>query len=234
MNKEELSKILHIDTELYRYDLSDSLPNDWTTDYHSIEYSYDRGFKNKCGSFFFYDNEQTSLDVLKNAAQMRGVHVATITSCHTLKEVTLLDLSKYDSPSQLLCCLYKNGIDVFNKGFYCYDEDHSKDRKIDEMKESLVAILTKDNKTMEDMLSNINTANKINEFFYSKKCSPCKCRYLGQLFTDFDNGPKFKKMLLDKDYDGYCFREDPCGMTYCIFDQNVLSAPNHKTIVVNI
>lgn len=230
MNKEELSKILHIDTEFYRYDLSDSLPNDWTTDYHSIEYSYDRGFKNICGSFFFYDNEQTALDVLKNAAKKRNVHAATITSCHILKEITLLDLSKNVSPSQLLCCLYKNGIDVFKKDFYRYDEDPSKDRKIDEMKESIEAIVTRDNKAREDMSFIIKTATKINDFFYSKKCSPCECRYLGQLFTDFDNGLKFKKMLLDKGYDGYCCMETLNGVTYCIFDHNVLSSPIHRLI----
>ena len=231
INEEELSRILNCNTELYRYDLDDNLPDDWTTDYHSKEYTCDRGFKNKCGAFFFFDNKQTALDVFKYAAE-KGAREGTITTCYIKKQVSLLDLSDFQFPSGILCFLNKNGMSVFNKGFYRYGENQSEDVLFDDIKALIDEILSRENDTLEDMSFIINKSNQINEFFYFKECSPCKCRYIGQLLTDFDNGPKFKEILLDKGYDGYCFKEIPKGVTYCIFDHNVLSAPRHEKIII--
>lgn len=222
---------LHCNTELYRYDLDDNLPDDWTTYYHSKQYTFDRGFKNICGAFFFFDNKQTALDVFKNAAE-KGAREGTITTCYIKKQVSLLDLSYCQTPSEILCFLNKNGMSVFNKGFYRYGKNQLEDVLFDKIKALIDEILTKENDTMEGMSFIINKSTQINEFFYFKECSPCECRYIGQLLTDFNNGPKFKEILLAKGYDGYCHKETPKGVTYCIFDHNVLSAPRHEKIII--
>lgn len=226
----ELSISLPVGKKFFRYDLGTDLPHVWSTDYHSVEYSYVRGYKNICGAFFFYDNKDTALDVLTLARKRKDISPNTITSCHLIKEVSLLDFSKYESPAQLLSNLYNHGINVFGKGFCRYGNGPEDDVLIDTLKEDFETIIHTKKQTLNDFSMIIEKTTKINDFFYTRYLKGCECRYIGQLFTDFDNGPLFKQMLIQSGSYGYCFRESPTGLTYCLFDSDVLSSPTQEQV----
>lgn len=64
--------------------------------------------------------------------------------------------------------------------------------------------------------------DKFNAFFHNT------VGYVGQLLTDFNNGPKFKAVLHARNIDGYIFEEEARTHkpTFCIFDYGRLSAPH--------
>ena len=221
------SKTLRKNTNLYRYDLTDNTPKNWSTDVHSVEYSTGRGYKNNCGAFFFFDNITAAEKLCEKAKKEANIQTSTITSCHTTKDLTFLNLSEYENPSQMICNLYEKGIDIFNKGFVKFGEDPTDDASIDVLKEAFVKVLNTSKETKEGLSIITQYSQKINDFFdsFESERKGHACRYICQLLTDFDNGPIFKKMLLEKGFDGYCFREDPGSLTYCIFDSHALSSP---------
>ena len=213
-------------TKLFRYCLGDNMPLEWTTHYHSPEYhSPVYGEKNQIGAFFFYCDEVTARNVL-NAAIKKAVSSGkkynriTITTCQTIADLNLLDLTRCVRPVQVLNVLFDNDIDVLTTNFYKYLEG----TKVpfctirDCHKYIMDNERTKDRAVKNEIN---NRGNKIDNFFL---CN------MGYLLTDFNNGHIFKEQLLDKGYEGYRFMEERSSSTICIFDSSKLSAPCHTIV----
>lgn len=82
--------------------------------------------------------------------------------------------------------------------------------------------------TDQECVELLQLANIITKFIEPKRGND-SYRYLGQLLTDFENGPIFKKLVIQREYNGYLFYEHdrncPMVTTYCFFDSASLSKP---------
>lgn len=222
--KQYKKMVLSTDTNLYRYNLSDKMPDVWSTEYKSPEYHYDiYGDKNQIGAFFFYIKEGTAKEVLNVAisdANKRGESYSkcTITHCKTTRDINILDLTGCTNPINILNKLYDENIDVLTKDFSLFV-----DNKSFEMIRKDYDFLIK-NDTKLDCKKRMHYADKINKFFCYKVNLLC------QRLTDFGNGKPFKKLLTEKGYEGYQFNEESSSPTICLFDSNKLTSPIHTNV----
>lgn len=224
------SRILSQGTSLFRYNIGIDLPVIWDDTYHSPEYANTiYGPKNQIGAFFFYEQETTARAVLEIArGNLKGDEDintnSSITYCHLMTDVKLLDISGWAYPMQVLRVLIEEGIDVLTNDFVKHD---GKDCPFSELKADYdfvisneeVGLCSKEGKKI------MRAADRINKFFHKE----VETRYIGQLLTDFENGKSFKAQLMVKGFDGYCFTEE-VSPTICIFDSSKLSKPIHKVI----
>jgi hypothetical protein len=220
--------VLNKGTHLYRYCLGDNAPAVWSKDYFSPEYNYPKyGRKNQIGAFFFYLDEQTARNVLGQAlknSSKRGESYPqnTITTCETIEDISLLDITGCDRPIKILNVLYDAKIDVLTNDFvrHLYG-----DVPFDVIRAYHQFIMEHENDNeVHISREKINYAAKIDDFFQFL------VGYTGQLLTDFGNGVHFKRLLLEKGYEGYQFMEESSSPTICIFDSSKLSSPIHIMI----
>lgn len=205
------------------------MPEDWITSYHSPEYhSNDYGDKNQIGAFFFYKDEETARNVLgvavKNSVKRGEIYkVNTITSCQTTLDINLLDITGCQRPVNILNVLHDEGIDILTnefvrhlngiqtfdtiRGLHQYILDHESEYECPVNREK------------------INCAVMIDVFFQ------CLVGYTGQLMTDFGNGMVFKRLLIEKGYEGYQFMEEKSSPTICLFDSSKISKPTHQKVI---
>ncbi len=221
--------ILPAHSSLYRYDLKKP-PSQWSVDFHEYHY-VGYGFKNISGSFFFYDNIEDCHRTSKNEKDFNGYYYLTL--CHNVREINLLDI-RAKKMMGILTILYENNINVLVPEFNTYSlyEVRPLSTISYDFEIFLHLLNNKEKNSIEDC-KQLNLANKIADFIEPQKGNN-NFRYLGQLLTDFDNGPVFKRMLIQKGFDGYMFYEHdidtPCVTSYCIFESSLLSSPICKII----
>lgn len=217
--------ILPKGTILYRYNLGIDAPQFWSTDYYSPEYySTKYGRKNQIGAFFFYLDEQTARNVLGQAiknSSNRGEDYPnnTITTCQTLEDIQLLDITGCQRPVQILNILYDEGIDVLTAEFVRHLNGDTPFTVIREYHQFIIQ--HEKEKEWPINREKMNYAAKIDDFFQ------WLVGYTGQLLTDFENGVPFKRKLQEKGYEGYQFMEEKSSPTICIFELEKLTAPEH-------
>ena len=223
MRKEENCIILEPGDTLYRYDLGNNLPNDWSAEYSSPEYySHNYGRKNVIGAFFFFENKQAAKETLAQAIYNQKVKnkeydCGTITYCNVTNDIKLLDLTTgLFNCSNIISVLYDLDIDVVSNKFYNYQ----KRLPYSSIGNAVKAL------SSDDYHIKLNAAKEINEFFLY-----CP-RLLGQSLTDFNNGVDFKKILNEKGFEGYVFNESPTSDTYCLFKADKISNPKHEEIYI--
>ena len=215
--------VLNPGDQLYRYGIGDHFPNQWDIDVHSVEYRDDKlGYKNQIGALFFYDNERTALNVLSSAINRqkdKGIIIedAIISTATVIEEITLLDLeSGISRCTQMLSCLYDLGIDVMTDEF----RSHQRNESFGSIRERFHELYS------DDWNARMSSAKIIDDFFFNLP------PLLGQSLTDFDNGPKFKRLLEEHQYEGYVFMEEYSSNTYCIFSSQKLSCPTHRHVAI--
>lgn len=215
-------------TMLYRYNLGNGVPEAWSTDFHSPEYvNGDLGYKNQIGAFFFYFNEETAINVLTTAIKKANSKATkyqnnTITSCQLMDDIRILDLTKCETPLCVITKLWDKGIDVLNDNFLRHDNGVF---PFGSLAESFCYIQeTEGSSNWNAICKRLHCAKEINDFFYNL------VGYTGQLLTDFENGERFKALLLEKGYEGYLFDEEKTSPTLCIFDSAKLSSPTHAVL----
>lgn len=212
-------------TFLYRYSLGVEVPSDWSTDYYSPEYYFSQyGRKNQIGAFFFYLDEQTARNVLGQAiknSSKRGDEYPnnTITTCQTLEDIQLLDITGCQRPVHILNILYDEGIDVLTDEFVRHLKGVTPFSVIREYHHFIMEHETETEWPVNR--EKMNYAAKNDDFFQ------WLVGYTGQLLTDFENGAPFKRKLQEKGYEGYRFMEEKSSPTICIFESKKLSAPKH-------
>ena len=222
MRKQDYMLILEKGDALYRYILMTPPPQEWSTCLHNPEYdSIELGPKNIIGAFFFYDTPVAAKKVLAQAIVNQqkienNYTYATVTCCLVTDDIILLNLES----GILNCCdmisaLNRIGINIVSSSFYNYKKHLPFSSITSEMKKL----------NSGDKIERETAANSIESFF-------CYPPYLGQTLTDFNNGPIFKNMLKKKGLEGYVFMELLDSNTYCLFDSNKLTAPNHSKIVI--
>lgn len=223
MRKEENCIILELGDQLYRYDLGDHLPDNWSTDYYNPEYITPQyGRKNAIGAFFFYNDCRAAKQTLAQAIhdQTKKGHkydLGTITYCEVTDEIRLLDpqTGLYQC-SNIISVLLELDIDIISDRFYNYPFKQSY---------SILANAV-DNFYSDKLNTRLEAAREINQFF--KQYPPL----LGQSLTDFGNGEPFKEMLQSKNYEGYVFMENLISDTFCLFNSNKITSPTHKIVCV--
>lgn len=223
MRKEENCIILENGDALYRYDLEENLPDDWDPNYHNFEYSGSRyGFKNAIGAIFLFDKKLTAKQILSGAINNqkekgREITRATITTVTVNEDIKLLDLStRIFRCSQLLSVLYELDMDVTELELKNFQQD----LPFKSIHDKLIDLYS------EDPTKRMTSAYEIDKFFYGMT------NLLGQTLTDFQNGVLFKKLLEDRQFEGYVFWENPSSDTYCILSPSKLSNPIHDIIDV--
>lgn len=221
--------ILPAHTPLYRYDLKEP-PKEWSTSFH--EYKYEGwGNKNIIGAFFFYDNIENCQSTCANEANYQGTYY--LTKCETAREANLLCLC-FEKMIRLLDVLYHEGIDVFNSEMCTFSTGDARplSNKSEEF-ERYIKLVDKEQKSDKDCMKLLSLVNDITQYIEPSRGN-ANFRYMGQLLTDFMNGPIFKRYLSENGYEGYVFFEHdegtPCVKTYCFFDQTLLSTPSCEKI----
>lgn len=220
--------ILPKETMLYRYNLGDNAPEEWSDRFHSPEYEDSKlGFKNQIEAFFFYRDEKTARNVLAIAIDKASkcgndYNRCTITSCTLTDDLNILDITECGHPMCVLYKLWSEGINVLNGNFIKHDNGAFSFSALAEPFRYIIE--SKGSESLEEMCKRIRCAKKINDFFHNL------VGYTGQLLTDFENGGIFKKLLLEKGYEGYQFDEEPTSPTVCILDSAKLSPPQHTYI----
>ena len=220
--KEDYEIVVKPGDMFYRYNLGANVPNHWSLEYVSPEYVFPNlGAKNKIGAFFFYNTNEAAINTLSQALineQLRGVNydVSIITSCCASKEMYMLDLSKCNWCAQIIYVLFQLGINVVSDNFFL----HQRNRSFAALKEQFELL------SSDDCILKLRAISTIDEFFFNNK--PLLC----QTLTDFGNGKHFKRLLQDKGYDGYVFKESPDGNTFCLFTSDNLSSPQQDYIEI--
>lgn len=218
MRVEENSIILEAGDKLYRYDLCDNLPKEWSTNYSSVEYNHSKwGRKNAIGAFFFYGVEKTAKQTLAQAIysqRKKGIDIkyCTLTYCIVVSEIKLLYLkTKLFSSSELIKLLNSLGIDIINGNYYNYKAD---------------TVVSEISDEVRSLLNGGGIYNaKIEDFFFFPQ-------YFSQNLTDFENGKHFRLELEKMGFEGYVFEEAIDSDTYCMFYSNKLSDPFHNKIFI--
>lgn len=224
MKKELNTIILEKGDSLYRYDLGDCHPAEWSICHPNPEYlTKQYGPKNQIGAFFFFDKESTAKQVLSQAVvnqEKKGINYSkgTITSCEVTDSIVLLDLeTDLIGCSNIISVLYELDLNVISNKFYNFQ----KKQPFEQLKEAISNLYS------DQPLIKLSAANEINEFFCS--CPP----YLGQLLTDFKNGIAFKALLEMQGYEGYVFMEQFSSNTYCLLSSDKISPPRHQIIDID-
>ena len=226
--------ILEPGSQLYRYDIIQP-PKEWSTDYTNPEYSYPHtGSKNQIGAFFFFNSAYTALETGKCALvneKKKGVsyHGIWLTKCVIKTSVKLLDLRDSIVCIELLAALNKAGFTIYSDELKSWDGiPFSKLANIIQPVEDIVLLDT-------SWVNNEETTRKVQksimEMQKTLKIENTHIGHLLQLLTDFSNGFYFRKVLLDKGYEGYIFNETNrpfSGIgtdTICIFDSTKFQPP---------
>ena len=155
----------------------------------------------------------------KNNQLKKGIAIseATITEVAVQSDIVLLDLaSGIERCTNLLSVLREINLDVINDSFINYSQTGYP--PFSAIKKDF------DNIYSNDYSVKNKAADIVEKFFFTL------LPLLGQLLTDFDNGFVFRKMLLEKGYEGYVFNEEPTSPTYCLFFPEKLSRPYHQII----
>lgn len=220
--------ILPTGTNLYRYNLGNDIPEEWSTEYHSPEYHSDEyGDKNQIGAFFFYPDEDTAHNVLraaieKAAKQGKNYLNNTLTCCQTIADINILNLTGCDRPVQMLNILHDEGIDVLTSDFSRHLNGVQSFEDIRGYHQYIM-----DNENTNDIFVKYEMndyAAKIDNFFQ------WLVGYTGQVLTDFENGIPFKRQLEEKGYEGYQFMEEKSCPTICLFNSSKLTSPIHQMV----
>lgn len=217
---------------LYRYDLKQP-PEDWSVDFKNPEYVYpDRGIKNQIGAFFFFNSIQYTSKTASYAFRKNkdifydGIW---ITKCIIKEPIKLLDLRDSIVCVELFAALDKAGYPIFCDKLKSWDGiPFTKLLNIIQPIEGIVLLDS-------NWQYNQNTERKVQKTIIEMQkilnIDNCHIGHLLQLLTDFSNGFYFRKVLLDKGYEGYIFNETNrpfSGIgtdTICIFDSTKFQPP---------
>lgn len=218
---------ISISPKLFRYDL-DEPPVDWSTNFFSNEKNYYDpilGHKNKAGLFFFADSKDLAKRLGCIAAKRENKDMYYLTQLDAFDaHVQLINFSKNDNIFFMLCTLIDMNIDVLSNKFQTYNK-LPKEQYFSDFKSIFeLAEVEKDYNNKRQLLDQLKIGTLSVEDF----------GVFGQRLTDFDNGLAFKSLVksLDSDIDGYVWKENTEGLTYCFFDSDKL--PTKNTMVINI
>lgn len=222
--------------QLWRYDVSVP-PDEWDTGYRSIEYTYPDAleslrYKNQINAAYFYDDKLQAFLTGMTAAKNQKQDNFWLTSTYILPTTNLLDLRfhyyktekvPHQTPLMIINRLYHIGIDVLTDEYLRYDGKNGNITPLSYLKSSFEGINELDeirDKSIHQMSQVSHLVDEFNTFFHNS------IGFVGQLLTDFSNGPKFKAALQARNIDGYIFEEEAYTHkpTYCIFDYGNLSS----------
>ena len=208
------------ETKLFRYDLM-CPPPAWSNDFHSVEYSKDKKgetkYKNTAGLFFFFDNKKTAMFTADMAMGRLGKAEFWLTSTTTKEEANLLDL-RGGATLAMMNSLRCAGIDIFNQNM-----------TVSGMEDDTTPL-----SSLGTLFFCVIDSNVPNNEDYHKAyldlhkpfiCPGNPFSLLGQRLTDYENGSIFKKLLKEKNYDGYIFDESFGGSTICLLNAEKLTNP---------
>ena len=203
---------------LYRYDLV-CPPSDWSEKFKSPEYVYNEEsdtlkIKNQIGAFFFFDSKYTAYATGCEAAKKKKKNEIWLTSTTFIQAISLLDFSHIANISSILLAFNEFGIDVLNDRFYKFSS-YSACTSFKELRslfDQLNSLQEKESKDIKTCVKICNLCGSIGDFFFGNE----KVNYFGQLLTDFSNGEEFKRMLKEKGYNGYIFKEKILFQKVCL------------------
>ena len=216
---------------LYRCD-TELPPNKWTES-HALKTNYgtkygDKGPKNKAGLFFFHDNKDVSNSygieslkkINKDLDEENHLEYYYITETDIIKPIKIIDFSKCHSMFMMIDLLMQNGINILTSEFTNHHNN-----------------ITFDN-FLVDYNNYLDTGDSLNalRMVLINGDVPAEYSYFGQLIYDFENGIALKKILEEKNIDGYRWREhnDPRGLTYCLLNSTKLQEPSVSKIEVTL
>lgn len=199
--------------KLFRYDINEP-PRMWDSHFHArnTQYSNDAnlGDKNKGGFYFLFDNDILTKVVASIICKQNKQTKYWYTKTEITESLSIIDLSQCRCTHEMLDTLESLNVDII----------------IPEMK--------------------INGCNKDFSIFmnhqYFTRIEPnipdlIEVGWLGQILTDFDNGPLFKRRVnaAGLKIDGYrwCENINPFGLTYCLFMPNKLAEPTSNEVQLN-
>lgn len=214
---------------LYRCDTE--LPSNKWDESHALNTKYgtkygDKGAKNQAGLFFFHDHMDVSnsygINSLEEINKQEGLYLKQseyyITEGKLDESIRIIDFSKCQSMFMMIDLLRINGLNILNDNFTNHI-DNSK----------LSRFLSNYNKYIET-----NDSIYVSSIFLTKRGMEFDYSYFGQMISDFENGIALKKILEEKNIDGYRWREhnDPRGLTYCLLNSTKLQEPSVSKIEV--
>jgi hypothetical protein len=220
--------ITEVTPKLFRYDL-DEPPSNWSTSFYNNEGNYNDpilGHKNKAGLFFFIDSIVTANELGKIASRRENKDKYFLTTLDEfVSPVKLIDFSNNDNIYFMLCNLVDNGIDVLTDKFKTYNK-FQKENDFGEFKSIF---------SLAETAASEREINKWRGLLDQLKIGTSSSEdvgLFGQRLTDFDNGLIFKSLVksLHPDIDGYRWKENQSGFTYCLFESRTL--PNKKSETV--
>ena len=215
---------------LYRYDLIKP-PNQWDKEFRNEKYNFcNLGHKNKAGLFFFTNSLDIANDLgktnVKENGQAKGFYR---TKCTPTSPLKIIDFSCSSSIYVMLRILKDLDIDVLNDDFKFYGNfDGDNTTTFSSWRDSFEAAENENNmfrklKIIQNLKLHPNSNVQDVKLF-------------GQRLTDFDNGIKFKELVISKsnEIDGYRWVEfdNSKGLTYCLFDSGKLSNPEYEFIEI--
>lgn len=200
---------------LYRYDLIKP-PTELSDEYRSIEYDFQKfgKCKNMANLYFFFSNEEGTHNTAKVAMKICDKDKYWITKLEVLSNLLLLDLSKKRTAYLMLLALFENDIDVLNDNFKYIDNVTGNSYYLSDLCKTFEQSLEISDEKVA-LIDEINA--KLDCLQYLGRFS-----YLGQTLTDFENGVSFKKILEQKQYDGYVFSESVGVDTVCLINKDAL------------
>lgn len=217
--------IVEVSPKLYRYDLEEP-PIQWSTNFFSIEPNYNDpvlGHKNKAGLFFFIDslNSAKELGCIAGRREKKEKYYLTELSKFSIP-LKLIDFKDNDNIYHMLCNLTDMGINVLTDNFKTY--------KINEQSFSDYRLFFEH----AELETDSNNKRRLIDQLRIGTLSVEAIGIFGQRLTDFDNGLAFKSLIksLDPSIDGYRWRENREGLTYCLFDSKKL--PGKKCDIISI
>lgn len=217
-------------TKLFRYDL-ELPPIGWDNNYRNQEYAsinFDGYRKNHLGFFFFFDNEEVTYNTARIACMKSKNSNFYFTQTDINRNIKLLDLTGCSDPLLMFKKLKDADIDVLNNHYHIYT---SRGTPSFEILRSVVNYnLSIDINPLDRKTEIVQRNVTLLQSYLSLAGYPYT--FLGQLLTDYANGKAFKKELISKGFDGYCFDESIGGHTFCLLNSEDLSNP--QTNIVNI
>lgn len=216
--------------KLYRYDIVKP-PTNWSGEFKNPEYSQDiiDGYtKNDVGSYFFFSNEEVAINTAQEACRKRQLNGFYLTQTEVETNLKLLNLCGCSNTLMMVLLLHNVGIDIFNNKYKIYT--HKDCPFLSELKDIIMYNLGICESPLDRDAEKIQDNNlKINEYL---KPFGYPFTILGQTLMDYANGIEFKKELISKGFDGYCFDESIGGHTLCLLNADHLSNPNVNFITI--
>lgn len=227
--------LLPANTYLYRYCVGDELPKEWSRNVKNPQYAIEgRERKNLIGAYFFYEDEDTAKNVARCALRDYGsqhhIDYCTLTSCHTIEDVNLLDLSGDLKPYPFLETLHSESINVLTDEFLNYFKGQLPFSSYRENFNKLICQKEPFSQSNPNWQNNCTIYEPLLMFFTHRG----NMHILGQLVTDFNNGCVFKRLLQERGYEGYIFNEEKDCSTVCLFDSDKLSSPSHQIMNIEL